>query len=217
MAIIATPPRFISFEGTEASGKSTQSHLLKKRLEDLGHTVILCREPGGTALGEQIRHLLKHSREGIGMCSETEFLLFAASRAQLIHETILPALKKNYWILCDRFTDSSLIYQGIARALPIPIINTINQFATHNITPTLTILLDISLKEAQARLNLRSQTESEFDRMEDQSTKFFRQVINGYRALAQENPDRIKLVSASDPPQIVAENIWQHISHAFSL
>ncbi len=211
------PPRFISFEGTEGSGKSTQSHLLKKRLEDLGHTVVLCREPGGTALGEQIRHLLKHSREGIGMCSETEFLLFAASRAQLIHEVILPALKKNHWVLCDRFSDSSLIYQGIARALPIPIINTINQFATHNITPTLTILLDISLKEAQARLNLRSQTESEFDRMEDQSTKFFRQVITGYRTLAQENPDRIKLVSASDPPQTVAENIWRHISHAFSL
>jgi dTMP kinase len=212
-----TPIRFISFEGTEGSGKSTQSHILKKRLEDLGHNVILCREPGSTAIGEQIRHLLKHSRDGIGICAETEFLLFAASRAQLIHEVILPALEKNYWIICDRFADSSIIYQGIARALPTSIIKTINQFATHNITPTLTILLDIPLKEAQARLNLRNQKQSGFDRIEDQSVKFFQQVISGYRTLAQEDPQRIKLIPASDPPQIVAENIWKHVSHAFSL
>ncbi|MCS7063570.1 MAG: dTMP kinase [Methylacidiphilales bacterium] len=215
---MTNPLRFITFEGTEASGKSTQSHLLKKRLEDLGHTVILCREPGGTALGEQIRHLLKHSREGIGMCPETELLLFAASRAQLIHETIIPALKKNHWVICDRFADSSIVYQGIGRSLPLATVDTINQFATQNLVPTLTFLLDISLKEAQARLHLRTHSEAnQFDRMEDQSSRFFEQIISGYRQLAQAHPQRIKIIPASPPPPIVAENIWQHVSHAFSL
>src|SRR6202453_5126173 len=114
---MSSPSRFISLEGGEAVGKSTQIERLSERLRSLGHKVVVTREPGGTPLGESIRHLLKHAEEGHGMASETELLLFVASRAELVRKVIVPALESGAWVLSDRFGDSAVVYQGIARNL----------------------------------------------------------------------------------------------------
>src|SRR5471030_2759546 len=121
--------KFISLEGGEAVGKSTQIERLSKRLTDLGHKVLLTREPGGTPLGESIRHLLKHAPEGREMTAQTELLLFLASRAELVRQVIVPALDEGSWVLSDRFLDSTTVYQGAGRRLPTEVVERINAFA----------------------------------------------------------------------------------------
>ncbi|SDU17376.1 thymidylate kinase [Verrucomicrobium sp. GAS474] len=203
--------RLITFEGSEGCGKTTQISLLKEKLETRGETVLVTREPGGTPLGEKIRHLLKDAPEGKGMTDATELLLFSASRAELVTKVIAPALKEGAWVLCDRFTDSTFVYQGIARELPIEFISTLNLFATGDLVPGLTLLLEVSPAKAAERMAHRATR----DRIEDEEPEFFDIVREGFVTLAESEPDRIKRINADADPGTVAEIIWTHFLHAF--
>ena len=135
--------KLISFEGSEGSGKSTQIARLAQRIQKLGRDVISVREPGGTEIGEQIRNIIVHNSKGDEMCAETELLLFAAARAQLVREVIVPALLEGTIVLSDRFLDSSTVYQGVARNLSMDPVNQVNRFAVGNVLPDLTIVIDV--------------------------------------------------------------------------
>src|ERR1700678_2519017 len=179
---MSTPlPTFISLEGGEAVGKSTQIERLSKRLTGLGQKVVLTREPGGTPLGESIRHLLKHAPEGKGMTPYTELLLFLASRAELVRKVIMPALDQGSWVLSDRFLDSTTVYQGAGRRLPIEIVERINAFAVGPHLPDLTLVLDLEPEEAYRRLKDREKSAAAFDRMEAEPSDFFARVRAGYQ------------------------------------
>lgn len=203
------PGLFVSFEGTEGGGKSTQIRELAARLEDAGWTVRQLREPGGTDAGEAIRDLLQHDAAGNGLCPEAELLLFAASRAQLVREHIRPALEQGHCVLCDRFMDSSTVYQGTARGLPRSDIDAVNGLAVGATRPDLTILLDLPPEQGMARINSRSETGP--DRMESEAPPFFEAVREGYLALAREAPDRFLVLDASRPPDILADEIWHAV------
>ena len=196
---------FITFEGGEGSGKSTQILALKKRLEAIGREVIETREPGGTPLGESIRQLLQHDEAGNGMSAESELLLFAASRAQHVRELIAPALAAGKIVLCDRFLDSSAIYQGVARALDLQQVKAINEFAVGLTKPDLTILIDLSPEVGLARVHARSN--GEFDRMEQESIEFFQAVRTGYLDLAAAEPERFYVLDGSQSVEELSEAI----------
>ncbi len=204
----------LSFEGSEGCGKSTQIALLRTRLEAAGRAVVVLREPGGTELGESIRHLLQHAKEGAAMTPETELLLFAASRAQLVREKIRPLLESGTFVILDRFLDSTTVYQGIARGLPLESVRAINHFAIGGTLPNLTLVLDMDSATAWQRIH---QSGRELDRMESQPQSFFEKVRQGYLEVAQAESARVKIIDASATPEIVHENIWQTItaqSHA---
>ncbi|MFZ2281180.1 MAG: dTMP kinase [Prosthecobacter sp.] len=204
----------LSFEGSEGCGKSTQIALLRTRLEAAGRSVVVLREPGGTELGESIRHLLQHAKEGASMTPETELLLFAASRAQLVREKIRPLLEAGTFVILDRFLDSTTVYQGIARGLPLESVRAINHFAIGGTLPQLTLVLDMDSATAWQRIH---QSGRELDRMESQPQSFFEKVRQGYLEVAQAEPARVKIIDASATPEVVHENIWQTItalSHA---
>lgn len=207
--------KLISFEGMEGCGKSTQIKRVQSWLGSLGQQVLVVREPGGTPLGESIRHLLKHSESGNEMCDETELLLFAASRAELTRKSILPHLGKDGWVLCDRFLDSTTIYQGKARGLDYDLVERINRFAIQDTFPGLTLVLDLPLECALDRVNARRQEGDPRDRMEDQSRVFFEIVSSSYRELAQQEPDRVALIDATGNPDQVFNTIQETIRHAF--
>src|SRR5471032_220456 len=173
---------FISLEGGEAVGKSTQIERLAQRLAKLGHTTIVTREPGGTPLGESIRHLLKHAPEGRGMTPQAELLLFLASRAELVRKVIMPALDQDVWVLCDRFLDSTTVYQGAGRKLPAEVVQRINAFAVGTHLPGLTLVLDLDPESARRRQKRRTPDPGtgSFDRMEAEPTDFFDRVRQGY-------------------------------------
>ncbi|MDE1171593.1 MAG: dTMP kinase [Verrucomicrobium sp.] len=209
-----TRRRFISFEGSEGCGKTTQIALLRERLEQRGETVLLTREPGGTLLGEAIRHLLKHAREGQNMAAEAELLLFNASRAELVRKEILPALDSGAWVLSDRFGDSSVVYQGIARGLGMETVRQVVEFATGGLKPGLTFLLDLDPKVASRRIRRRPQP---VDRIEKEGSAFFAKVRDGFLSLAQAEPDRIRTIDTTEAAAAVFEVIWKEVSHAFSL
>ncbi len=196
---------FISFEGSEGCGKSTQIQRLADRCRALGRQVLLTREPGGTEIGEQLRNLLQYSRAGQAMVSETELLLFAASRAQLVREVIVPALDAGKIVLADRFLDSTTVYQGVARRLDPTQVESINRFAVGPTLPALTIVLDVDAATAQARLQQRAGAP---DRMENQPAAFYEAVRTGYRDLALRHPERLRLLDASDPIEALSEKIW---------
>ena len=201
-----TPTGFLlSFEGSEGCGKSTQIHLLKERLEKSGREVVVLREPGGTEIGESIRHLLQHANEGHAMTMETELLLFAASRAQIVREKIRPLIESGAFVILDRFLDSTTVYQGHARGLPLESVNAINRFAIGGTLPQLTILLDLDTATAWQRIHA---TGRELDRMESQPPEFFEKVRQGYLQLAAAEPGRIKVVDAGATPEAVHEAIW---------
>jgi dTMP kinase len=204
----------LSFEGSEGCGKSTQIALLRTRLEAAGRAVVVLREPGGTELGESIRHLLQHAKEGAAMTPETELLLFAASRAQLVREKIRPLLEAGTFVILDRFLDSTTVYQGIARGLPLESVCAINHFAIGGTLPQLTLVLDMDSATARQRIH---QSGRELDRMESQPQSFFEKVRQGYLKVAQAEPARLKIIDASATPEAVHESIWQIIiaqSHA---
>ncbi|MCF7784695.1 MAG: dTMP kinase [Prosthecobacter sp.] len=204
----------LSFEGSEGCGKSTQIALLRTRLEASGRPVVVLREPGGTELGESIRHLLQHAKEGAAMTPETELLLFAASRAQLVREKIRPLLDSGTFVILDRFLDSTTVYQGIARGLPLESVRAINHFAIGGTLPQLTLVLDMDSATAWQRIH---QSGRELDRMESQPQSFFEKVRQGYLEVAQAEPDRVKIINASATPEVVHESIWQILntqSHA---
>jgi dTMP kinase len=210
--------RFISFEGSEGCGKTTQLALLKAALEKRGERVVLVREPGGTPIGEMIRHLLKHALEGRGMAPETELLLFAASRAELVRKVVLPALDEGDWVLSDRFSDSTAVYQGVARGLSPEQIVRVDGFATAGLEPGLTVLLDLSAEEAARRLASRPQAPSErFDRIEKEDASFFDRVRDGFRRRAAAHPERIKTVASEGTAEEVAAQVWEKVADAFQL
>jgi len=198
---------FISFEGSEGSGKSTQIALLAERLKAEGREVVVTREPGGTEIGEEIRHLLKHADSGRAMFPETELLLFAASRAQLVREVIRPAQEAGKIILCDRFLDSTTVYQGVARKLSADPVAGINRFAVGEILPSLTVVLDLPAEVGLARA--RGRPSAKPDRMEQESLDFYQRVRDGYLLLARSLPERFLVVDGTLPTEQITEIIWK--------
>ena len=200
---------FITFEGGEGCGKSTQIAALKARLEAIGKTVVQTREPGGTALGESVRSLLQHDDAGQGMSPEAELLLFAASRAQHVRELIAPAIAEGQIVLCDRFLDSTTVYQGVARAIDSKKVDTINQFAIGDTMPDLTILIDLPPEIGLARVHARS--DGQLDRMENEAIEFFQAVRQGYLDLAKSEPKRFLVLDGSQTVEELETQIWQRV------
>ena len=207
--------RFISFEGSEGCGKSTQIKRLCERLQGIGHEVLLTREPGGTELGECIRDLLQHAPEGENMTSESELLLFAASRAQLVRRVIKPKINAGAYVLADRFHDSTTIYQGIARGLGEEIVSVMNDFAVGDCLPDCTFLLDISVVEGRERIRARSGGQE--DRMEREPDSFFEKVRVGYLELANNNPERFVLLDASKSADELELEIWDNLNKKYGV
>ena len=202
--------RLISFEGPEGSGKSTQIKYLSERLIDMGEQVISVREPGGTHLGESIRLKLQ-AKDSAGLSNTAELLLFMSSRAQLVEEIILPALHEGKWVLCDRFIDSSVAYQGYGRGGDIDLINRLNFYATQGLFPSLTVLLELNINTCFERLTRRySEINSEKDRIESESLDFHQRVIDGYRILST-TENRFKSIDGSQDPDVIADKIFQWI------
>ncbi len=211
--------RFISFEGSEGGGKSTQIRLLLEQLQRQGREVLLTREPGGTVVGEHIRNLLQYTPEASNMTAEAELLLFAASRAQLVREVIAPALQQGQWVIADRFLDSTTVYQGLGRGLDLSAVQAINDFAVGLVKPDLTLLLDMDAVTGHARASAASQAEGKTDRMEDQPMDFFERVRQGYLDLAESESERIVVVDAAQSIEKVRQridNILQQRYHEFS-
>jgi len=200
---------FISFEGSEGSGKSTQIERLVRRLEQHGRQTLVLREPGGTPIGEEIRHLLLHHTSNGAMAAETELLLFAASRAQLVRERIDPALAAGKVVVCDRFLDSTTVYQGAARRLAIESVHAINQFAVGGRRPDLTLLLDVPVEVSVVRLAQRAGGQR--DRIEREDAAFFIRVRDGYLALARTEPKRFAVFDSTGPVDKIAEDIWRAV------
>ena len=205
---------FITFEGGEGCGKSTQIAALKTRLEAMGKTVVQTREPGGTALGESVRNLLQYDDAGQGMSPEAELLLFAASRAQHVRELIAPAIAEGQIVLCDRFLDSTTVYQGVARAIDSKKVDTINQFAIGDTMPDLTILIDLPPEIGLARVHARS--DGQLDRMENEAIEFFQAVRQGYLNLAKSEPRRFLVLDGSQSVEELETQIWQRIEATFT-
>jgi dTMP kinase len=201
---------FITFEGTEGSGKSTQVVLLQDRLRDWGHTVRVFREPGGTPIGEEIRHTLKHSLANAAMTSEAELLLMNASRAQLVREQIRPALARGEIIICDRFHDSTTAYQGYGRQMDLETVRRIIEVAVGNTRPDLTLLLDVLPEVSAERMRSRQATLPFVrDRLEEGDCAFFDRVAQGYQAIAAEEPKRFRIIDASGTKENVQSAVWQ--------
>ncbi len=197
---------FITMEGPDGSGKSTQIALLKQYLEKKGYETVLSREPGGTAISEKIRDVIL-DRENAEMGYRTEALLYAAARAQLVEEVILPALDAGKAVICDRFVDSSAVYQGIGRSLGIEEVYRINEYAIRGIMPDVTFLLDLDAAEGLRR----KRNQAELDRMESESQAFHEAVAEGYRMLARKYPDRIKRIDGSASIAEIHEQIIREL------
>ena len=200
---------FITFEGTEGGGKSTQIRLLAARLTARGHRVRSLREPGGTPIGEEIRHTLKHSPANAAMTAEAELLLMSASRAQLVREIIRPALAAGEIILCDRFYDSTTAYQGYGRELDLAAVGKITDFAVGSTRPDLTLLLHVPIAVSEARRKSRESGAAPLrDRMEEADRAFFERVEEGYRRIAAAESARFRLMDAAASVEQVEEAIW---------
>jgi dTMP kinase len=196
---------FITFEGGEGCGKSTQSKLLLKKLEQQNIPTVLTHEPGGTALGNELRRTLKRKRDS-SISPQAELFLLAASRAQLVAEVIRPALEEGKVVVCDRFTHSTMVYQGYGRGLDFTAIKMVNNMATRYLNPDLIIFLDISPEQGLARKR------SLQDRFELEDLSFHRRVREGYLKMAAAEPDRWLVIDASLPKGKIAEIIWDRVS-----
>ncbi|MEP6808958.1 MAG: dTMP kinase [Chthoniobacterales bacterium] len=206
---------FITFEGSEGCGKSTQVQRLAARLGKCGLEFILTREPGGTPIGEKIRDLLQFAPESAAMRPETELLLFEASRSQLVREIIEPALARGALVISDRFYDSTTVYQGVARRLEPGIVAQLNQFAVGSCRPDLSIILDVDVKTARARMLRRVRPVGAPDRMEQEPAEFYERVCVAYRALAAREPERVQLVDGTRLADEVENEIWQLLAAKF--
>ncbi|HEY1582666.1 MAG TPA: dTMP kinase [Chthoniobacterales bacterium] len=206
---------FITFEGSEGCGKSTQVSLLAERLTKAGVPLLVTREPGGTPIGEKIRHLLQFAPESVAMTPETELLLFEASRSQLVREVIQPALNRGTVVLSDRFADSTTVYQGVARRLDPEMVVHLNTFAVGNCWPDLTFLLDIDVETARGRMLRRVRPATGIDRMEQEPVAFYEAVCNAYRQLAAREPYRIEVIDASRSVAEIEQEIWDIITMRF--
>ena len=202
---------FITFEGSEGCGKSTQVKRLTARLETSGVPFLVTREPGGTPIGESIRELLQFAPESAAMTPQTELLLFEASRAQLVREVIKPALEKGKCVIADRFFDSTTVYQGVARKLDAEFVQELNAFVVGDCLPDITFVLDVDLKTARERMKGPRRP----DRMEMESEEFYEQVIEGYRDLAKRESKRVTLIDGSRSPDEIENEIWKMLSSRF--
>ena len=213
-----TASGFITFEGVEGSGKTTQVRLLSEYLTKKGVQHVVTREPGGTILGEKIRALLLDPQSR-NMVPISELLLYGAARSQHIEEVIEPALAEGKVVLCDRFTDATVAYQGRGRELPMNVIRVVNSLASADIKPDLTILLDLDPEKALARARARNATEgaTSTTRFDDEELDFHRRVREGYLEIARDDSARIRVVSAEPPAEKVAKQIITHVNRRLGL
>jgi dTMP kinase len=203
---------FISFEGLDGCGKTTQIRLLSRALRDHGRTVVETAEPGGTDIGRQIRRiLLDPANQAIH--SRTELLLYFGSRAQNVEEVIRPALSRGHDVICDRFTDSTLVYQGCGRGLDTQMILDLDRIACAGLTPDLTILIDIDLDTSLRRARRRNErADVSESRIDEESYAFHERVRRGYLGLAKQYPERYRVIDGSGSFEEVAESVWKAVA-----
>ncbi len=197
-------------EGPDGSGKTTQIELLKSYLEDKGYDIVITREPGGTAISEAIRGIILN-KEYQEMSHMTELLLYASARAQLVNQVIKPALAEGKAVICDRFVESSAVYQGIGRGLGVSTVYEVNNYALGEVKPKLTIFMDLDAEEGIKR----KENQTELDRMEMEDLSFHKRVVEGYRQLAQLYPERIFPVDATLPIEEIHSMIVQEVEKRF--
>jgi len=197
--------KLVTFEGSEGCGKSTQIARFLALLDAREIPWIQTREPGGTPVGEKIRELLQFDADAADLCDESELLLFAASRAQLVRQVIRPALDAGTWVVADRFLDSTTVYQGVARGLELAAVKRVNELAVGDTRPDLTLLLDLDVEIGHARAIATSG--GRHDRMESQPMEFYEKVREGYLALAEEEPGRFAVIDASPEVDEVSASI----------
>ena len=197
---------FITVEGTDGSGKSTQIELLMDYLKAKGLEIVYTREPGGTEISEKIREIILDINN-IKMTGTTEALLYAAARSQHVEEKIIPAINEGKVVICDRFVDSSIAYQGAARGLGSDMIMGVNSFALHGIMPDMTLFFDLSPQKGI----LRKKNQKELDRLETEKLDFHMKVYEGYKALCEKYPERIKAVNADNSIEAVHKEVVEAI------
>ena len=198
--------KFITIEGTEGAGKSTNLSSIEKVLNDFDISYIVTREPGGTAVGEELRSVLLKN-ESINISGQTELLLMFASRMQHINDLIKPALKLNKWVICDRFTDASYAYQGYGRQLNLSFISSLENLVHPDVQPDLTLILDVPVNIAMGRVHNRGN----LDRFEQEDVAFFNRVRAGYKEIAKNNIDRCREIDASKNLAEVQAEVMQII------
>ncbi len=201
---------FITFEGPEGGGKTTQCHRLERHLVGLGHDVLGTREPGGTDIGQEVRAVLLDENNSL-MTPEAEFLLFSASRAQLVREVIRPHLEKGGVVVCDRFFDSSLAYQGYGHRLELGALREVTRLATEGLRPDLTLLLDVPPEEGLRR---RKQQSEQWNRLDAYRLSFHERVRQGFLALAEAEPRRWEVIDATEPSDAIFERVLARVQLA---
>ena len=202
---------FITFEGSEGCGKSTQVQRLARRLDQLRIPCLVTREPGGTPIGETIRELLQFAPHNSTMTPETELLLFEASRSQLVRETIKPTLERGVCVIADRFVDSTTVYQGAARKLDREMVERLNAFVINDCVPDITFVLDIDAATAKSRM----QQPRKADRMEQQPAEFYERVREAYRELAKRESNRVVLIDGLRNAEQIENEIWDMLASRF--
>ena len=197
---------FITFEGLDGAGKSTQIERVSQRLHKIGKSVVVTREPGGTEIGDALRSLLLNPNQR-NLAPETEVLLYAASRGQLLHEIIRPALREGKWVICDRYVDASLAYQGAGLQIGVEPVYTINQYATSGLQPDLTFLFDVPVEVGLGRVQSIRSGEA-MDRIERRGAEYFTRVRNEFLRIAKDNPSRVVVIDATRSPDDLEQEIW---------
>src|SRR5579863_6474871 len=207
---------FITLEGPEGSGKSTQLRLLGKRLRGAHYDVLETAEPGGTPIGMQIRRVLLDAKNQ-ELCPTAELLLMFAARAQNVDQSILPALAAGRVVVSDRFTDSTLVYQGAGRGLGAEVVYDLDRIACRGLVPDLTLIIDIDIETGLARARHRNQRTQEVEtRLDEQSPEFHRKVRQAYHQLAEDEPKRVRLIDGSRPETDVAQEVWAAVETLLS-
>jgi dTMP kinase len=199
--------RFISFEGIDFSGKTTQIDLLKEQLQESGKKVVLMREPGGTAISEKIREILL-DKNNVEMTNVCEVLLYSAARHQLVSQRIIEELNSGNFVIADRYVDSTTTYQGYGRKLPMKFINQLNLIATEGIMPNITFYLDLSLAKLKQRMKIHN---GPIDRLENTGTDFYNRIRKGYYKIAELEKERYKIIDASKTIKQINSEIWEFV------
>ena len=207
--------KFITFEGPEGAGKSTQLKMCAELLRSKGFEVITTREPGGTPLAEELRTVLKTHNSSETLHAETELLLMEAARSQHVREVILPALERGAVVLCDRFYDSTTAYQGVARSIDCQLISQLNLFAAAYREPDLTLIFDLPVESGFARAGRRQETAGVYDRFEAENIDFHRQVREAFLGIAQKEPRRVRVINAEGTPEEVSERVRGTLDELF--
>jgi dTMP kinase len=204
---------FITFEGIDGCGKSTQLELAAERLRKESFPILVTREPGGTAIAEKIREILI-SPQNSEMVNECELLMYLAARAQHVREKIIPALKQGFIVLCDRFQEATFAYQGFGRNISLDFLKKINSFATGGLMPDLTFIFDISVDLSSARMQKMNKTK---DRLELNGRAFYEKITEGYRFLAKSEPQRILLLDGSEPLEKISDQVYCRIKDILTI